>query len=213
MSENSSPSLPKTKDSSAQLSTEAIARRHMLLKSLSKGSAVVAVAAVPIQTLATNTSLLTPGVAGGTAGMRCSVSGMQSGVHSKETTTAVTCGGYSPGWWGQVQIGSNPRAPRRSWSPAIPTALCTGTFTKTGTDDPGVSFANKTLFNVMDESGFANTKTRHWIGAWLNGLTGGPTGFPFPYTGPEILSLYNSSDPIKRANAYKLITVYLEVHS
>ncbi|HEY8907008.1 MAG TPA: hypothetical protein VIM63_13315 [Rhodoferax sp.] len=186
-------------------SVDALARRRMLIKGLTKGSAVLA-ASIPLQSLAQSTVLLTNN------NLRCSVSGMQSSVHSKIPEGATTCGGYSPGWWGQVENGSDPRKPRRSWGPVSPTAICTATFTKTGTDDQSVDFANKTLFNVMDKPGFANTKTRHWIGAYLNGYQQWLNSFP--YSGAEILSFYNLPDSdSKRAAAYTLITTYLETHA
>lgn len=189
-------------------SSPTLARRHMLLKSLGKGSAVLA-ASVPIQTLAQSSVLLTPN------GLRCSVSGMQSSVHSNPTA-GTTCGGYSPGWWGQAdtvtQNGQTLRVPRRSWAPVNPDASVTGTFTQTGTDDPGVDFSGKTLFNVMDEPAFASTKTRHWIGAYLNGYY--QSANHFPYTAEEILSFYDlASNDANRAAAYTLITTYLENHA
>ena len=186
-------------------SAAAMARRQMLIKGLSKGSAVLA-ASVPLQSLAQSTVLLTNN------NLRCSVSGMQSSVHSKIPEGATICGGYSPGWWGQVEIGSNPRSPRQVWAPGNPTAICTDTFNKTGVDDPSEVFTNKTLFNVMDEQEFANTKTRHWIGAFLNGLQ--QPSNSFPYSGAEILIFYNleATDP-NRVAAYTLITTYLETHA
>jgi hypothetical protein len=193
--------------------SNAMERRRLLLKVLGKGSAVLA-ATIPITTLAQSTTLLTPlGKDGALAGLRCSVSGMQSGVHSRETGAAVTCGGYSPGWWGQVADskaeGAN-RTPRRTW-PIPYTELCTNRFTKTATDDSGVVFTGKTLFNVMDDSNFANTKTRHWIGAFLNASGGYPS---FPYTAQQILDCYNRVAGAPNRDAmYVLIITYLETHS
>lgn len=184
------------------MKSAALARRRMLLKSVGKGSAVIA-AAVPLQSLAT-TALLTP------TGLRCSVSGMQSGVHSKAPDSSVVCGGYSPGWWGQAVVVDGKRKPRRAW-PVSYKDLCTNKFTKTGTDDPGVNFAGKSLFNVMDESTFSSTKTRHWIGAYLNGFARANN---FPYTAQQILDYYNlPNSDANRAAMYSLITGFLENHS
>lgn len=210
MSENLKPSSSEgeligeeqTKTAVAGLSVDALARRRMLLKSLGKGSAMVA-AVVPLQSLANSTALLTRN------GLRCSVSGMQSGVHSKAPTSSVVCGGYSPGWWGQSDDGI---VPRRPWPSGYPAMACTAKFTQTGYDDPGVNFVGKTLFKVMSDPGFSSTKTRHWICAFLNGFY--QSANRFPYTGQEILDFYNlPPGNSNRAAAYTLITGYLETHA
>lgn len=68
------------------LSSPALARRRMLVKGLSKGSAVL-VGSVSIQSLASATTLVTAD------GKKCSISGQHSAVHSQSTDTQ-TCGGH-----------------------------------------------------------------------------------------------------------------------
>ena len=81
-------------------------------------------------------------------------------------------------------------------------------------DDHGKDFAGKTLFDVMsDQQTFGSTKTKHWIGAWLNGLSGGAPGFTAPYNASEIMAFYISTDTTLRDKAYALIVTYLETHS
>lgn len=206
MSENI-PSQPP--ENARKLSPEAASRRLIMLRGLGKGSAVVTAASLPLSTLAQGSSLLTPKGDGGTPNLRCSVSGMQSKVaDSNIPNDARICGGYSPGWWGQKKSDGTPR---RSW-PTDHTAKCKYLFTRCESDDPGRSLSNKTLFEVMSNSTYSSTKTRHWIGAYLNGLSGGAPGYPFPYSGAAVMSFYNSADNVKRAKFYELVTTYLETH-
>ncbi len=193
------------------LSSDVLARRRMLLKSLGKGSALIA-ATVPLQSLATSSALLTRN------GLRCSVSGMQSSVHSKQPTSSVICGGYSPGWWGQEEKNSKPPSPSRPWPSGYATMLCTDKFTKSSLDtnqpQHGATYTRKTLFQVMSDSNFKSTETRHWIGAFLNGFY--QSSNDFPYSGQEILDFYNLVSPRTQANKdalYRLITTYLETHA
>ncbi len=134
---------------------------------------------------------------------------MQSKVaDSNIPNDARICGGYSPGWWGQKKSDGTPR---RSW-PTDHTVKCKVLFNRCESDDPGRSLSNKTLFEVMSNPIYSSTKTRHWIGAYLNGLSGGVPGYPFPYSGAEVMGFYNSADSVKRAKFYELATTYLETH-
>jgi hypothetical protein len=197
----------KTEDSGATvpagteaLSSSAIARRRVLLKGVGKGTAVLA-ATVPLQTLAGQSLLTFDGK------HQCSVSGMHSGVHSATPTNTPLCGGYSPGWWGQVENGSDPRVPKRTW-PALPNfwsynTKCSAVFTsQTLTGDP-------TLFQVMDDPQYASTDERHWICAWLNALS---HSFSFPYSGQEVLDFYFAS-PTVSADALNFFKTYMETHT
>ncbi|MDP3168428.1 MAG: hypothetical protein Q8N06_23615 [Hydrogenophaga sp.] len=209
MPENTPSQLPK---GARQLSPEASARRLIMLRGLGKGSAVVTAAALPLSTLAQGSTLLVTGTVGGGAPVyRCSISGMQSNVTSSNMPgDAKVCGGYSPGWWGQ----KDGYKPRRPW-PIDYKTISNTLFTRYASDDPGYAHlftASTTLFDVMRSSSFSPTKTRHWIGAYLNGLSGGAPGFPFPYSGPEVMSFYNSSDTVKRNKFYELVVTYLESH-
>ncbi len=175
------------------LSSEAVARRHLLLKGLARGSAVLA-ATVPIRTLA-NPSLLTFD-----GKHQCSVSGMQSGVHSA-MTSSQTCGGYSPGWWGQTTTNSAGQlVPRRPWPITNPNALCRDTFSACTLINPGSKSSVGTpasLFDVMSpKSGgkFSNTDEYHWICAWLNAIS---KSFNFPYSGDQVLAFYKTGSGSK----------------
>lgn len=206
------PGQASAQGGAAAMSSSALVRRQMLIKSLGKGSVVLAAASVPIQTLATTTLVRN--------GQICSVSGMQSGVHSKPPTTNA-CNGYSPGKYKN----------RANWpSSANPDALVTSVFTRStltvykykkvvtapGTSSvttyfrsPSSSLASSTtasdgtktvitrvaqpvatLFEVMDW--YESTDEFHWIPAWLNAL-GGPTGsnIMFPYSTGEVVAFYN----------------------
>jgi len=176
------------------LSSQAVARRHMLLKGLGKGAAVLA-ATVPIQTLA-GQNLLTPDRL-----HQCSVSGMHSGVHSATPAGTPVCGGFSPGYWGQIQNGQ----PKRTW-PLLPNGWtydtkCSAVFTKR------VLSGDPTLFQVMNPPAYANTDERHWICAWLNALS---QSFSFPYTGQQVLDFYYSTTPGVSADALSFFKTYME---
>lgn len=207
MSENT-PSQPP--ENAQKLSPEAASRRLIMLKGLGKGTAVVTAAALPLSTLAQGSTLLVTGTVGGGAPVyRCSVSGMQSSVTSSNMPSdATVCGGYSPGWWGQEEGG----VPRRTW-PIDYTLKCTDMFPKCTLEDSNKSFMSKSLFDVMRIPSYSSTKTRHWIGAYLNGLVGGAPNFPFPYSGMEVMGFYNLPlGDAKRDKFYELVTTYLERH-
>ena len=183
------------------LSATAIARRHALLKGVGKGSAVLA-ATVSLQTLAGQSLLTFDGK------HQCSVSGQHSGVHSATPKGTLRCGGYSPGWWGQVEVNSNPKTPSRTW-PTLPDSLsynskCNLVFTKqTLLNDP-------TLFQVMENPLYASTDERHWICAWLNALS---HSFNFPYTGQQVLDYYNNTSAVVYQNALTFFKDFMETHT
>ena len=191
---------PKGQQEAQPLSAAALARRRMLLKGLGRGGALLA-AAVPLKTLASE-SICTPEGAGGAPVVRCGISGMTSGPGSRETYT--TCSGYSPGWWGQEHDGKPKHWP-------------TGDFCRYDLPYEQVFRREKlrldgkppTLFQVMSRSEFANTKTRHWICAWLNAISGGYS--QFPYTGQQVLDMYyDVAGTFGSDVAYKFFTTYME---
>lgn len=195
------------KDKAEKLTSAAIARRHALLQGLGRGSVILA-AATPIQTLASQT-LLTPD-----RNHVCSISGMQSTMHSPAPNCQV-CGGYSPGWWGQSQRGSF--APYRAW-PILPNGWtcdtpCHTVFVFSHLYD--TDGTRPSLFQVMEPkepiSKFANTDEFHWICAWLNALS---HSFNFPYTGAQVLGFYNAGSA---SNTYKdallFFKTYMETHT
>lgn len=180
-------------DGALSLSTTALARRHLLLKGVGKGT-LLAAAAIPIQTLA-GTGMLTGAGKNGEPAVRCSVSGMQSGIHSA-APSAGTCGGYSPGWWGQ-----NKDHPHKNWPGSVNpdasiTTVCNRSTLKVG-GNPA------TLWQVM--SMFPNTDEFHWVCAWLNATV---NAFHFPYSPAEVIALYN--DLSKYAAALNFFKTYME---
>ena len=180
-------------DGELSLSATALARRHLLLKGVGKGS-LLAAAAIPIQTLA-GTGMLTGAGKNGEPAVRCSVSGMQSGIHSA-APSAGTCGGYSPGWWGQ-----NKDYPHKNWPGSVNpnaaiTTVCNRSTLKVG-GNPA------TLWQVM--SMFQNTDEFHWVCAWLNATV---NAFHFPYSPAEVIALYN--DQTKYAAALNFFKTYME---
>lgn len=188
------------------LSPQAVARRHLLLKGLGRGSAVLA-ATVPIQTLAGQSLLTFDGK------HQCSISGMQSGVHSATPTNTPTCGGYSPGWWGQTTTNSKGQlVPRRPWPISNPNAPCVNTFGACKLRNPDGSQAS--LFDVMSPKAggkFSNTDEFHWICAWLNALS---HSFNFPYSGDDVLKFYNAgSGSTVYQNALTFFKTYMENHA
>lgn len=186
------------KSNSGILSPAAITRRHALLKGLSRGSVVLAVAA-PIQTLASNTLL--------TADKNhvCSISGMQSMLHSASPDCQV-CGGYSPGWWKQVN--RDGITPRRPW-PALPNSWTYNTKCKAVFTQWSGTSSSATLFEVMRNN--SNTDEYHWICAWLNALS---HSFNFPYSGAQVLGFYNAGKGTPTYNnALLFFKTYMEIHT
>ena len=170
----------------ANLSMPAATRRKMLLTSLGKGSAVVAAAALPLKALAATptVTLLNLGPQ-----VRCTISGMQSGVHSKETITA-TCAGRKPSSYGPPTV-------------TIPT-LWPGSENKSAPFNVVFTSSSviSTLINIIQtDSGSDNA---YWIAAYLNAQTGSPAS-NFPYTPTEVQGLFQTN-PV---NALLFFKTYL----
>lgn len=188
-------------DKAKAISGDALARRRALLKGLGKGAAVLA-SSVPLKTLASTSVFTNPGK-GGAPVIRCGLSGMQSGVHSRETVTD-TCGGYSPGFYkksGNWPSGTNPNA------------TCVSVFSNcTLTMPSSAGTRPATLLEVMNN--FESSDEFHWIAAWLNGIAG---VFNFPYSGPDVLNLYYGR-PVAGvtytyAAALTFFKTYMELHA
>lgn len=193
----SSTPLPKADDKGATLSAAALARRSMLLKGLGKGSVVLATT-VPLQTLAGQSLLTFDGK------HQCSVSGMHSGVHSATPTNTPTCGGYSPGWWGQSKTVDGKIVPSRSW-PTDYRIKCYTIFTRCTLLNSNGS--KPSLFQIMSDSRFASSDEFHWVAAYLNALS---HSFNFPYTAQEVIDFYNSAS---YADALAFFKTYMETHT
>jgi len=177
-------------------------RRDILLKGINKGAIVVSVAA-PIQTLAGQSLLTFDGK------HQCSISGMQSGVHSATPTNSQICGGYSPGWWGQSTRYGKPK----HWPAYVNyAASVTSVFQYSKLQNPNGT--EPTLFQVMDPRNhgaqFSNTDEFHWICAWLNALV---NRFNFPYLAAEVLEFYNQGPASKTyQDALVFFKTYMETH-
>lgn len=175
------------------LSSEAVARRHLLLKGLGRGSAVLA-ASIPLKTLA-STSVFTSSKAGPV--IQCSVSGMNS-VAPSQKPTATVCTGYSPASYQDGLI----------WPPNVnQTALITSVFPTCALRVNGVA---PTLLYVMQN--LPLTPEFHWLAAWLNAKNSARNGFNFPYTAPEVKKFYAGNGPggYTPAQALAFFTKYME---
>jgi hypothetical protein len=180
-----------------------LARRKMLLTSIGKGSAVVAAVAVPMQSLAAiGTTSLTA------TGKRCTISGVMSGVHSRETITAVCRGRRGTYYnvvtnWPNYSAGSNPNGMNGITGSASGFTFTKDTlFNNNGLFGSGVGTKLIDIFN-----GSTTTEYYHWATALLNG-TLGSTAVNFPYTAQQVIDLYNN--PAKRADALAFFTTYME---
>lgn len=186
--------------SSGTLSSESLARRRALIKGLSKGSAVVALA-VPIQTLAANTIV---------GGQLCTISGAQSNAGSQKTGPVTTCSGFSSSYyadltkWPGYTPGNNP--------PATASAIFNG-YTEKSTfasvfGDGSSNGQQAWLFNII-KSGSPPSE-RVWITALLNAIKNQqqPGFLYFPYTPTEVLALYKN--PTLRDKAFAFFQGYMQ---
>ena len=187
--------LPIDSLSRASSSVNAVARRRMLLASLGKGSAAVALV-VPIQTLAATT------IVGGTK--LCTVSGVQSNVGSKPLGTPTTCQGNSPTYFLTLA-----NWPGYAATPNPPTASFTV---------DGIPLTNNSKFNDVFPGG-SNTKLDTvlstptteeaiWLTALLNALKN-RSGFNFPYTPTQVRAFY-TGDPILKAKVLAFFRDYMQ---
>ena len=198
-------------DHPTPLSGAALARRQALLKGLGKGSAALAVASVPMRTLANTPTLFT------LDGTRCSISGMQSGNHSRITTRA-TCLGKSPGYWHKYShwIPSQ----RARWNVTFGSLF----------GDVTSPVAGFTLYDIVCSIGqvdggggkkggsgggagqppgpdnpvyspnpagiqFNNRPEWHWCCAWMNAMANNIDGtgvVDFPYTPSQVIAIYQN---------------------
>jgi hypothetical protein len=182
----------------AALSTDALARRRMLLKSLGKGTSVAAaVAAGSMHTLASATTLTFTA-----SGSRCTISGTISGIHSKDTTKD-TCRGRHPtvfktaNKWPPTNNGSGTyTVDNKTFSP-------TSTFTSvfgSGSGNTLQTILNATTLGaVSDEAA--------WITALLNSLpNSGALNFPYPPS--KVLYFYSSTS--EKAGALTFFKNYMQ---
>jgi hypothetical protein len=175
-----------------------MSRRRLILKTLGKGSAVVA-ASVPLKTLAGTSSVLPNG-------QLCSISGVQSATHSA-TPSLPTCGGLSPGYYSKLSkwpYYNKAMSPKCSYSVSCSRGM--------------VMFNENTAFSAVFQGG--STKTLkdimtttpnnedefHWIPALLNAIKA-PAGYVFPYSPGEVIDMYASA---QHDNALSFFKNYME---
>lgn len=187
---------PKNETPTVPVTPESLARRSMLLRSVGKGSAVLAAASLPVHTLATTPTIVIQGKTD-TNGrpIRCSISGMQSGMGSRIPATA-TCSGKSPGYWHKPERWTSSQ---RAVILATPKPTFNNFF-----GPPSTSLGNHTLEQYLrtigdsypgQVQGLNNTDDWHWIAAWMNAMANNVAGIQnFPYTGPQIVQLYRNPE-------------------
>ena len=171
-----------------RLSSEAVARRRVLLKGVGKGVAALA-ATVPIQTLASQSVLTDPRL--GTQ-HQCTVSGMQSGVHSATPTGTQTCMGYRPSRYELLSFwpGYLPGNPAHATNTVgIITFNETAFFATVFGGGPSSGNAAR-LFTIVSTG--SPEPEQVWVTALLNAIKN-PAGFNFPYTPSQVLAFYSSS--------------------
>lgn len=172
----------------AQQTPASLERRALLLKSMGKGSAVLAAASLPVHTLATTPTIVIQGT-----NTRCSISGMQSGMGSRIPATD-TCTGKSPGYWHvesnwtpaqRLVINSTPKTTFEGWFGAASTSyLGSCTLYQYLTSIGGGANGSLTLNNKPEW---------HWVCAWMNAMANNVAGTGvrnFPYTGPQVVQMY-----------------------
>lgn len=199
------PDTCASSDEATVMPVNQLARRKMLLKTAGVGVAALA-AAAPMKVLA----------GGGSCGGDdvCSISGMQSAHTSHRPGELVKrCGGWSPGWWKQKKIGSDPAVPRNPWPASAlgsPTHLLKTNAVLTN------SPLTVTLFKLMRHQDYQNSDEKHWICAWLNALAYvqgiNPTGYEFPYTADQVIKFYREEGDYSASEALNFFKLYMEKH-
>ena len=194
--------MPKTETLDAEsthagisgLTSDAIARRRMLLKSLGKGSSVIAAAAIPMHTLA-GTGTLAKTI----NGTRCTVSSMASGIHSKDTTTQE-CSGLTtskfadPSTWPQVSSASK-NSNSNSNNNKTYTVTCAGIPSFQDSSLYSSVFgtgSSRQLLNILTKDSSSDEAV--WITALLNSIVcvSGITSSGvknYPYTPAEVIAM------------------------
>lgn len=181
-------------------------RRRELLLGAAKGSGILLAGATPVKALASGTTCTSPKAPA--PQIRCGISGMASGIGSKDTIHMV-CEGYSPGWWGQEDDNKPKHWPAGcDYREKYDVKFGKETLRRHDGSVP-------TLFQVMKGSRhnhFSSTDTFHWICAYLNALSGGPIG-NFPYTAAEVLEFYNGTGKYSYDQALTFFKTYMETHT
>jgi len=213
------------------------------VKAVGKGSVVLG-AVVPLQVFATLPpgSVFTYNGSGTATQIRCGVSGMTSGLHSRDTTTTTQCMGYSPGWYKTHAWPSGvnkealittvcSRSTLKTYACTTKTttgsgrsATTTTSTSRSATDQSspltaksGVTTSTSCTLvtsTLFDVISFHdNTDEFHWVCAWLNGMGGAPASWNFPYTGAQVINLYSTNSNYPSGKSpLDFFKTYMEKH-
>ena len=202
---------PSVKHLTGRLSSDALARRRVLLTSLGKGSAVIAAASSPLKLLAGQTTI---GAGVAAAGQRCSRSGQMSGVHS-QTVGGAVCTAHSPGYWHKCDHWLSVQTNLLVAGGDYPTfkTIFSGTTVNAFTSLSMVALITGIGNNdrcpksyPTTNLGVSSSPEWHWACAWMNAVAGIVPGsgiINFPYTPTEVIAFYNGSNA---ASAYTFFT-------
>jgi hypothetical protein len=188
---------PKQPLNSGASTVDALARRRLLLNGLGKGSVVLAAAAVPMHSLAYDSTIKT--ITDGKNGhvIWASVSGFQSAVMPSRADGAQIASGYNRAHYAD-------KANWFGWG---------GTGGTSDVDKPFNSiFTSSTLttvcFRVVNGNRFVGSTELTWVVAYQNARKLST----FPYTPGEVVSLYNRaiSNPTFAQNCEDFFKGYME---
>lgn len=180
---------PLQTDAPRQPSTPAsLARRSMLLRSMGKGSAVLAAATLPVHTLSNTPTIVIKGT-----NVRCSISGMQSGMGSRMPATD-TCAGKSPGYWHKP---GHWTAAQKTVILSNPRTTFNGLFGSASSADLGLFTIEEYLTGIGGGKNnpltLNNTDEWHWVCAWMNAMANNVAGtgvVNLPYTPQQVILIY-----------------------
>ena len=180
------------------LSTDALARRRLLLKGATGGTAALA-ALTPVGALATGTSTVLTCVGNTGAVGLCSHSGVQSAAHSfGSNITQIPAAGKNATYWKD----------RATWPTTSPTVCAKTTAVSTVLAGCSSTFSGKNMLWALQYQ--PASVEAIWICAYLNGATmynaSGPTATQtFPYSSTQVKAFWDAGSTT-RSNAYGLFS-------
>jgi hypothetical protein len=198
------PTLESMPMDPAGLASNAMARRRMLLKSLSKGSAAMAAAAIPMHTLAGGATLTKT-----VNGTRCRVSSMASAVHSKDTTTEV-CSGCPPSTYSNCNTWPGYNQTSRTCSFTVGQKTCTENSTFKEVFNCG---SNTKLKDVVKTS--ATSAECVWTTALLNSVAFEKNMSKsnlknYPYTPTDVVAYCKTANGGNTTDSFKFFKTHMQ---
>lgn len=180
-------------------------RRALLLRSMGKGSAVLAAASLPVHTLSNTPTIVIKGTS-----VRCSISGMQSGMGSRIPVTD-TCAGKSPGYWHDEMHWTDAQK-SVIYSKRNPYSDPRTTFNDVFGFASSSTLGGRTLYEYLTSIGggrnnslsLNNTDEWHWVCAWMNAVANNVAGtgvVNFPYTAEQVVRIYQNPGSFKTTRA------------